>query len=99
MEIDAKCAREMVGKGSKLIWVLDAMDARRHAALQEMGPDIYSIDFNSIMSSSKPKELVGNSPVLVCEHGITSLLLAQKLRKDGIEAFSVEVGVDGMLKG
>ena len=43
-------------------------------------------------------KLVGRSPVLVCEHGITSLFVAQKLRKEGIEAFSIEGGVDDMLK-
>ena len=97
--IDTKCAREKALKGSKVIWVLGPIDERRHAMLQEeITPNVHSIDFNQIMSVKRPEELVGKSPILVCEHGVTSLFVAQKLRKEGIEAFSVEGGVDDMLK-
>ena len=45
IEIDAKCAREKALKGSRVIWVLGAIDARRHAMLQEeITPNIHSID-------------------------------------------------------
>lgn len=99
IEIDVKCAREKALKGSKVIWILGPIDERRHAMLQEeVNPNIHSIDFSTIIGSKNPEGLVGKSPILVCEHGITSLFLAQKLRKEGIEAFSVEGGVDDMLK-
>jgi rhodanese-related sulfurtransferase len=99
VEIDTRCAREMAQKGAKVIWVLGAIDGRRRAVLKEVvTPNFHSVDFNEIMASRDPAGLVGNSPVLVCEHGITSLFLAQKLRKNGIEAFSIGGGVDGMLK-
>jgi rhodanese-related sulfurtransferase len=99
VEIDVKCAREKALKGSRVIWVLGAIDERRHAMLQEeVTPNIHSIDFNEITGSKSPEKLVGKAPVLVCEHGITSLFAAQKLRKEGIEAFSIEGGVDDMLK-
>jgi len=99
VEIDAECAKGKALKGSMVIWVLGAIDARRHAMLQEVvTPNIHSIDVSEILSSKSPEKLVGKSPVFVCEHGITSLFIAQKLRKDGIEAFSIEGGVDDMLK-
>jgi rhodanese-related sulfurtransferase len=98
IEIDTKCAREMVQKGSRLIWVLGGIDARRHAMLQEISPDVHAMEPNEITGSRNPEKLVGKSPVLVCEHGVTSLFVAQKLRKEGIEAFSIEGGVDGMMK-
>lgn len=99
IEIDAKCAREKALGGSRVIWVLGAIDERRHAMLQEeITPNVHSVDVSEIMASKTPVELVGRSPVLVCEHGITSLFVAQKLRKEGIEAFSIEGGVDDMLK-
>jgi rhodanese-related sulfurtransferase len=99
IEIDAECAKGKAMKGSKVIWILGPIDERRHAMLQEMvHPNIRSIDFSEIVSAKNPENLVGKSPIFVCEHGITSLFLAQKLRKDGIEAFSVEGGVDDMLK-
>ena len=98
IEVDFECARGMAQKGSKLIWVLGGLDARRQARLQEISPEVHSLAFNEIASSNDPEKLVGRSPVLVCEHGITSLFVAQKLREKGIEAFSVEGGVDGMFK-
>jgi rhodanese-related sulfurtransferase len=99
IEIDVKCASEKALKGSKVIWVLGAIDGRRHAMLQELvTPNVHSIDFNEIMGSKSPEKLVGRSTIFVCEHGITSLFVAQKLRKEGIEAFSIEGGVDDMLK-
>lgn len=99
IEIDTKCASEKALKGSKVIWVLGLIDPKRHAVLQEaVTPNVHSIDFSEIMASKNPEKLVGKSPVFVCEHGITSLFIAQKLRKEGIEAFSIEGGVDDMLK-
>jgi rhodanese-related sulfurtransferase len=99
IEIDTECAKEKAFKGSKVIWVLGPIDPKRHAMLQEMvTPNIHSIDVSEILESKNPEKLVGKSPILVCEHGITSLFIAQKLRKDGIEAFSIEGGVDDMLK-
>jgi len=98
IEIGTASAREMVGRGSRLVWVLGPMDPRRHATLQEITPNVYSVGFEEIMGSKKPERLVGKAPVLVCEHGITSLFLAKKLRSEGIEAFSIEGGVDEMMK-
>jgi rhodanese-related sulfurtransferase len=99
VEIDTECAKGMALKGSRVIWILGAIDARRHSVLQEVvTPNIHSIDVAEILSSKHPETLVGKSPIFVCEHGITSLFVAQKLRKDGIEAFSIEGGVDDMLK-
>ncbi len=98
IEIDAKCAREMAAKGSKLFWVLGSLDARRHAALQEISESVHSVDPEEMAELKSPEKLVGKAPILVCEHGITSLFLARQLREKGIEAFSVEGGVDGMFK-
>lgn len=98
VEIDAKCAKEMAGKGAKLIWVLGSIDARRHAILREIAGNIYSVSLDEAVSVKGPEEFFGKSPVLVCEHGVTSLFLAQQLRKKGVEAHSLEGGVDGMRK-
>lgn len=99
LEIDVKSAREMALKGSKVIWVLGMIDPIRHSILQEqVSPNIHSVSFEEIMNSKDLVSLVGRSPVLVCEHGITSLFLVKKLRKEGVEAFSIEGGVEDMTK-
>ncbi|MDE1865092.1 MAG: hypothetical protein KGH94_00420 [Candidatus Micrarchaeota archaeon] len=97
-DIDVAGAIEKVKKGSRLIWVLGNLDARRHARLQEVSEDVYLMDPEEIMESKDPEKLVGRSPVLVCEHGVTSMFLAKELRKRHIEAFSIDGGVEGMFK-
>ncbi len=96
--VDADCAKSMMASGARLVWVLGALDARRHALLQGISEKVYSIDADELVESKAPEKLVGKAPVLVCEHGITSLFVAQRLRSKGIEAFSLEGGVDGMTK-
>ncbi len=96
--VDVRCARRMVQRGSRLIWVLGEMDEGRLGMLKKISPDVHNMRVSEIMESKSPEKLVGSSPVLVCEHGITSLFVAQGLRKRGVEAFSVEGGVDGMFK-
>lgn len=98
-EIKLDEAKDRIANGSKLIWVLGPLDERRLVTLQEtVAALVYSVDAEEIYRSKKPETLVGKSPVLVCEHGITSLFIANHLRKEGIEAFSIEGGVDDMLK-
>ena len=98
VEIDKNTAREMVKKGSKLIWVLEPMDEMRHAILQEISETVYSIYFDEINRASDPKKLVGDEPILVCEHGITSLFVANRLRNQGIQAYSLDGGIEELRK-
>ena len=98
VEIDGRCAKEMAGKGARLIWVLGRIDSQRQAMLLEISDKIYSVYFEDIVRSEEPERLVGKAPVFVCEHGITSLFVANRLRGKGIEAYSLGGGIEGLFK-
>jgi rhodanese-related sulfurtransferase len=93
IEIGIDNAQALVKSGSAVIWVLCEPGPRARAMLGELSDRYIFCCPEDLLGDTDSLHAVGKKPVLVCEHGITSLRLAKHLRAMGMEAFSLKGGI------
>lgn len=96
-EIGLEEAQRLVSSGkSHYVWVLGPINTDILKMRLDTESEIMVVHPQELLQSSNPKALVGESPIFVCEHGVTSFFLAEKLKPKGVNARSLSGGVDGI---
>lgn len=93
IEISIDSAIALAKSGSIVIWVLCEPGPRAGAMLNEISDGYIFCCPEDLLEDTDSLHAIGKKPVLVCEHGVTSLHLAKHLRSVGIEAFSLKGGI------
>ena len=93
IEVGIKDAQLLAQAGSVVIWVLCEPGPQARAILNEISDRYIFCCPDDLLSDKDSLHAMGKKPVLVCEHGVTSLHLAKHLRAMGIEAFSLNGGI------
>lgn len=96
-EIDLKKLQEMASTGGhNVYWVLGPTNTDLIKMNLEINEEVVALYPEQLLEEKNPKSIVGDEPILVCEHGITSGFLCKDLRKKGVNAYSLAGGIDGM---
>ncbi len=109
LEVDLKEARKKVASGSRIM-----LFETRYSEVQLLSEafalkedEINIIDMNDFHTlnlhygeEEDLKEIAKkfDESVIVCPHGNTSKMLAEILAKEGVKAYSLKGGIEGMLK-
>lgn len=96
-EINLKKLQEMAATGRhNVYWVLGPTNTDVLRMNLEINEDVVALYPEQLLEEKNPRSIVGDEPILVCEHGITSGFLAKDLRKKGVNAYSLAGGIEGM---
>ncbi|HVC58703.1 MAG TPA: hypothetical protein VND15_04500 [Candidatus Acidoferrales bacterium] len=97
VEIELEEAQKLVASGkSHYVWVLGPINTDILKMKLDTETEIMVVHPQELLQSTNPKALVGETPIFVCEHGVTSFFLAEKLKPKGVNAKSLSGGVDGI---
>jgi len=97
VEIELEDAQKLVASGkSHYVWVLGPINTDILKMKLDTESEIMVMHPQELLQSTNPKALVGETPIFVCEHGVTSFFLAEKLKPKGVNARSLAGGVDGI---
>ncbi|HUY70429.1 MAG TPA: hypothetical protein VMV00_02580 [Candidatus Baltobacteraceae bacterium] len=97
VEIELEDAQKLVASGkSHYVWVLGPINTDILKMKLDTESEIMVVHPQELLQSTNPKALVGETPIFVCEHGVTSFFLAEKLKPKGVNARSLAGGVDGI---
>ncbi len=95
-ELELEEAIERVkGSGSRFVWVLGNSDKKLLAeTLKVDGEYIHMFHPEELLLSENPESMLPSaSPIFVCRHGRTSKIVADSLKKRGINGYSLKGGV------